>query len=953
MGLAGLIGAEGIPSKAETIQVTASGVRLPDLLCDVAGLAVGIEGKFADAAGAVTDVTSQVRRRLDENLCEVGVAILYPPDIKDADYPADALTTAELQAKFFSAGREGDWISLSGASALVKALRRAREQLITDDAITESALAMRACIEVFVRAVDSQPARRDELFAIVTAAGATHQTTLDEDARKAAVAISGLAVLTALILQDQLSRTDPAVPPLPTPADGKRRTALVQSWEKVLERDYEAVFRIALSVLSELVDSPPLDNALASALDTAAEISAKGIMGRHDLVGRVYHTLLADKKFLATYYTSISAAVMLVELALDPADWPDVDFAADAPDFSLRIGDFACGTGTLLSGALGAVMANHARARVGAHKAIDAPGLGQRLIEDLVYGYDVLAYAVQVCATAMLLGSPGTQVSRTHLFQAPFGGEEGYLGSLDLLDGSIGQLRAFGGQQLQEVAHGDLAATEEIGIPQLDLVIMNPPFTRSVGGSKLLGSLHGPAFDAARGRLRDLVKRPDVRGNLTAGLGTPFVEMAARSVVAGGRLALVLPKAVLTGEAWTNTRKILSDDFQLEYVIASHEAGQHNFSDSTSLSEVLLIARRQGADDDHSGKRTTWVNLSENPDGAIEALATVAAIRRVLPVAKAEELQLTGGLTGVVGEAFSRPSPCTAEPWRWATFKSELLSQVGVSLLSNQPIRLPRATADIAIPLRPLDDIGLFGRDVRDVHDAFEESATPQGFPAFWGHAADKIRSISQAPNFDLRPRTDPAPGRKRIGDSGTIWKGAGALMVAERLRLNTHRCTAVSVGTRALSNTWWSVHLEVDDEPEWAAATALWLNSTLGVISIIGLAEETEGSWIKIKKNKLPELGVLDLRELSHEQRKLLTDGWEAVKDEDLMPIAQAGKDPTRTQMDRVVCEVLGIPDEQLAAVRGVLSAEPRFDDDHGTRARRRAKRTAVEQTEATERLF
>src|SRR6266481_3646462 len=37
---------------------------------------------------------------------------------------------------------------------------------------------------------------------------------------------------------------------------------------------------------------------------------------RHDLMGRIYHWLLHDAKFLGTYYTSVSAATLLLKIAL-------------------------------------------------------------------------------------------------------------------------------------------------------------------------------------------------------------------------------------------------------------------------------------------------------------------------------------------------------------------------------------------------------------------------------------------------------------------------------------------------------------------------------------------------------------------------------------------------------------------------------------------------------------
>src|SRR5262249_33908751 len=73
-------------------------------------------------------------------------------------------------------------------------------------------------------------------------------------------------------------------------------------------------------------------------------------MRSHDLTGAVFQKLIADRKFLAAFYTTPSSAALLVGLALDPARLPGDGLWASRDDLrKLRVADFACGTGTLLS----------------------------------------------------------------------------------------------------------------------------------------------------------------------------------------------------------------------------------------------------------------------------------------------------------------------------------------------------------------------------------------------------------------------------------------------------------------------------------------------------------------------------------------------------------------------------------------------------------------------------
>ena len=54
---------------------------------------------------------------------------------------------------------------------------------------------------------------------------------------------------------------------------------------------------------------------------TSQKLVAGGVTRSHDLTGTVFQRLIADRNFLATYYTRPEAAALLAALAL-PADRP-------------------------------------------------------------------------------------------------------------------------------------------------------------------------------------------------------------------------------------------------------------------------------------------------------------------------------------------------------------------------------------------------------------------------------------------------------------------------------------------------------------------------------------------------------------------------------------------------------------------------------------------------------
>ena len=74
----------------------------------------------------------------------------------------------------------------------------------------------------------------------------------------------------------------------------------------------------------------------------------------------MFQTLIADRKFLATFYTLPSSACLLAELAVSRLH---VDWADREAILALKVADFACGTCALLSAVQRAIYRRHRRAK--------------------------------------------------------------------------------------------------------------------------------------------------------------------------------------------------------------------------------------------------------------------------------------------------------------------------------------------------------------------------------------------------------------------------------------------------------------------------------------------------------------------------------------------------------------------------------------------------------------
>ena len=146
-----------------------------------------------------------------------------------------------------------------------------------------------------------------------------------------------------------------------------------------------------------------------------------------------------------------------------------------------------------------------------------------------------------------------------------------------------------------------------------------------------------------------------------------------------------------------------------------------NFSDSTDLSEALLIATRRPRIPDGVERRTTFVNLWQNPDGVLGAHRTARAITTTMP-AKYEEtgtalLEVDGQH---VGEVFSIPeSRLAGKKWAGVQFARADVIRSALRLLDDGELWVPGESEAVSISLSRIGEIGQVGPDVRDVRDGF------------------------------------------------------------------------------------------------------------------------------------------------------------------------------------------------------------------------------------------
>jgi hypothetical protein len=493
--------------------------------------------------------------------------------------------------------------------------------------------------------------------------------------RHTAANLAALTLANAFIFQEELSQANELVEPIRRLlAKSDFQTAVADHWKYICDEiNYVPIFHIAREILVAIPSNHDSSEALAALAKQALQIVSERAALRHDLMGRVYHYLLLEAKYLGTYYTSVSAATLLLKLALRPdrwaVDWTDIDAVRN-----FRAADLACGTGTLLMAVSQAITDNFIRLSAARGRAIDGTilrKLHQAIMEDVLHGYDVLPSAVHLTASTLALLAPEIAFRKMQLYSMPLGklpNGKIYLGSIEFLgaDRVATQLDFMGGgtQGAAGALSGRGTTASTAPLPRLNLCVMNPPFVRSVNSNLLFGSM--PQFrremqnELAR-RVRN-AEKAEVLATTTAGLGAIFTAIGDQHIEGGGRIALVLPAALTTGGAWAKTRTLLENKYELECVVASHDAERWSFSENTDLSEVLVIARKlmENAPRNRTGS-CTFVSLWRNPTATADALAVGEAINGLAPAPIGSSEHSGHGASAVLvgrqkwGEAVSIP----------------------------------------------------------------------------------------------------------------------------------------------------------------------------------------------------------------------------------------------------------------------------------------------------------
>ena len=754
-------------------------------------------------------------------------------------------------------------------------------------------------------------------------------------------------LLSADLMPEQLPSKsgNDTIPPLDADATP---SLLIEQWQEILALNWWPVFHIARESL-KITPASHGARAVRVLVSAAREIAATGAVRQHDVAGRIFHRLLDSRKFLATNYTTIPAAMVLAGLAFDDRipKWRDFDWQ-EAGSHNLRVVDPSCGSGTLLMAAVQEIRKRFRRAGVK-----DLSDATRDLLEESVHGYDVVPAAVHLTAATLSMAETSQVIHDMPICLMPHGVVKGVarLGTLDFLPhapGYKGVQQAYMFQELlpsPERVDGSGTTHREAQFPKADLFISNPPYTRAGGPGDAENTDWNPLFgsllsrqDAAAMQKALAQTLKGTAGSSYAGLGSAFVVLADERLEPGSRMAFVLPATLLTGSRWKPVRKLLLERFRIDWVVVSHDARYRarkatlpgrrwvSFSESTRIAEVLVVGSKVGSKEEADGW-TRFVNLRRNPDQPTEALALVRALLAVEESTGPGFQELRIGKTAWGEIEVIRQRGLPSARWLNGTFVQSRLTRTATELVRTSRLKTTVMTAEVPlIKIGELCDLGPYEMQLKNPSQGcFEIIATDDpsrgGHPALWHHKSDRICRLVSSANARLAPRADRSSELQ-----SKLLEQAGRLHLARDLGHAPQRLAAVLTDEPMLGTSSWITLLPKDPRPGAAEAVCLWLNSTVGLLLRIVGANRPYLGRSRTPHEVAREMLALDVGRLANDQLAAAKSACQELNGSDLLGFAHIYDDPQRRRLDRILwTEVLGIdPAGEIDRLANALQLEP-----------------------------
>ena len=481
---------------------------------------------------------------------------------------------------------------------------------------------------------------------------------------------------------------------------------------------------------------------------------------------------------------------------------------------------------------------------------------------------------------------------------------------------------------------------EEIPLQKVDLVIMNPPFTRQE-------RLPKEYKDGLLKRLKEY--KNQISGQL--GLWGYFLLLADRFVKEGGRIALVFPSRPLGAKSAKQIRKFILTHYDIEYIVTSWERAA--FSESTQYREILLVLKKLHSRKKHETTCCKVVNLKSLPKSLEEAHSYGSEIKALTSEHDSERIKAIivtqKELEDTVDNWFVHIASFDPRVSKtWVTLRSQVVKR---SLSFGDYLK--KKKLDI---VRGVETRGYFGFPfyeafvIRDSNRALKSydlwvaekiedkkilarnRITNEAFEIGNRKVCHGIRRASGMGTIDVSNSQDyiviePFEGIERFLPSKSVnnflrhiksWKKYvrsrfGRFMISRRFDLSaTGTCLLAYYSSEPTTgqNLWSLKQVDQDD----AKILALWFNSTPNLLQVYLERMETRGAWMEINDGMINDFMLLDIASLNRNEKKHLLDLFEKIGKTEFPSILEQLKTKfaPRKEIDTLLLQIMGYSDKE-----------------------------------------
>lgn len=716
-----------------------------------------------EASYEENDAENDAKKRLEEGLIDTAtVAIHYDPvdfDNKSTSPEIeDVLETQDLKVKVFTSGEdvsgtllgylhqsarlepreESGWIlvRISDFNTLLDSII---ELMIKEDVVGKFVKSLEDEISIFVVELSRAISNRSdsatiisEFYKVMYSPGDNTDAAIVVPDVPNEVLFSNIYLslfFSAILYEATLEATElNSIQTLLRDRNRDILRTLSECFDNIMKIDYRAIFNQSKKIVDYLFNlqySTPVIDRIRSMINLSTDVLRQRAILRQDFVGKLYHKITGDlstKKAYATYYTKIPIAIFLSTLIMETPGGPaDLDFSGIENLNSFHGADLACGSGTLISALYNSILGKYVKDSIRTENT-DITRLHRLLVQDTLIGIDALSNSVQIASLVESLHNPSVKLEHLNNFHIPVDPS-----------GSLGSLNLWYSNNLLSANVADLDErdkTQHMSLPKFDVIIMNPPFSRSTArgikdarptifnfitddrGYKKLWSQYSTLIEQmqnsvmrvnnikSHGRFKrkqgkfittyDEFVGPGKRFSprdispINAGAVLPFIFLADSYLNVNGRLGLVLPRTVLENSSYFLVRDLLQSKYEVEYIVSSDDPQNYNFSYSTNLSEILLILKKININEIKN--KTRIVKFLRQPANSLEG---VMMARQLI---SSHGSIISAGNSAANATEIER-SQLEKFTWNWSIF-------------TNLPISVLKVLGEII-------DGGLFSRDVK------------------------------------------------------------------------------------------------------------------------------------------------------------------------------------------------------------------------------------------------